>query len=233
MYKVLLVDDDKDMAEAIKLYNEQAKTEYDIEHISSGKELDHVLMNKTVDLILMDWNLGEGEKSGLDLIKDLKNKTATAHIPMILLTGKDKMDDQILGLNQGADDYVVKMNDFKYLFAKMSTMLRRLDKGKHTQENLRKKFIFKDDTLELEYLGQVHKLTHKEFVILKTLVSNPQRVFGQDELNALTSGKDIFVSRRCIDTFVAILRKKIGKECIVSVRKKGYKINDKALTAQA
>lgn len=227
MYKILLVDDDAEIFSLIDDYNKKTEQNYTIAHLSSSEKLDDFLNNNVVDLILMDWRLGQ--ENGLELIKDLKNKKASSHIPMILLTSKSSVDDQIQGLNEGADDYITKPFDLKFLFSKINAYLRKENKDKNVKENIRHKFIFNDDKLEVEFMNKKHKLTFKEFTILKTLVNNPLEVFSQSQLNEITSGKGVHVSKRCIDTFITILRRKIGKECIVSVRKKGYKINDQVL----
>lgn len=228
MYKVLLVDDDIEIFHLIEEYNKKNEQNYDIAYLSSSEKLNEYLNNNVVDMILMDWHLGQ--ENGLEIIKGLKAKTAYSEIPMVLLTSKSEVEDQIQGLDGGADDYITKPFSLKFLYSKINSFLRKEDKDKNVTENIRHKFIFQDDKLEVEYMGMSHKLTFKEYTILKTLVNNPLRVFSQTELNELTSGKGVFVSKRCIDTFITIIRKKIGKDCIVSVRKKGYKINDRFLT---
>lgn len=228
MYKVLLVDDDIETFNLIQEYNKKNNQNFEIDHLLSGKNLTDYLNNNQVALILMDWKLID--EDGLDLIKNLKVKEAYAHIPMILLTSKNSENDQIQGLDGGADDYITKPFSTKFLFSKINALLRKEDKDKNKEENIRHKFLFSEDNLEVEYKGESHKLTLKAYTILKTLVHNPLRVYSQDELNELTSGKDVHVSKRCIDTFVTMIRKKIGKDCIISVRKKGYKINDRFIS---
>lgn len=227
MYKILLVDDDVEIYHLIEDYNKKNKHGYQIDHLLSSKKLMDYLTNNVVDVILMDWKLKK--ENGLEIIKDLKSKEAFAHIPMILLTSKNDLQDQIQGLDGGADDYITKPVALKFLYSKMNAFLRKENKEKNTTANMRQKFLFDEDNLTVEYLGQVHQLTNKAFIILKTLVDSPLKVHSQEELNELTSGKGVFVSKRSVDTFITIIRNKIGKDCITSIRKRGYKLNEKYL----
>jgi DNA-binding response OmpR family regulator len=231
MYKILLVDDDIEIFHLIEDYNQKNKENYTIHYLPSSEKLNDFLNTNIVDLILMDWKLGQ--ESGLQILAELKSKIAFAHIPMILLTAMSQVEDQIQGLDSGADDYIVKPFYLKLLFSKINSHLRKEDKEKNTKENIRHQFIFKDDQLEVEYMGENHKLTAKAFTILKVLVNNPMKVFSQNELNSLTSGKDVHIGKRCIDTFVTNIRKKIGKNSIISIRKKGYQINAKYLDSNS
>lgn len=230
MYRVLLVDDDMSHYLLIHSYNQKMNTNYEINHLDTGVGINSYLQNNKIDLILMDWQLSNSE-DGLNIIKELKNIKCYNHIPMILVTGKSELSDQIQGLNEGADDYITKPLSMPLLFSKINSFLRKENKDKNTEENVQKHFIFADDKLEVEFSGVSYKLSLKEFTILKILVNNPLKVHSQNELNELTSGKDVHVSKRCIDTFITLLRKKIGKKYILTIRKKGYKINDELLKA--
>lgn len=226
MYSVLLVDDDEDIFKLISIYNEANNEKYKFHYLPSGEEIYKFLNENNVDFIIMDWML-PNNVSGLQLIKEMKSKEAFSHIPMILLTALSSLNDQIKGLDNGADDFIIKPCSLNLLFSKINAFLRKENRVKNINENVRNNFLFTDDNLNVEYKGNSHKLTSKEYTILKTLVNNPLKVFSQDELNEITSGKDIHISKRCIDTFITIIRKKIGKNSIISVRKKGYKINEK------
>lgn len=129
-------------------------------------------------------------------------------------------------LDQGADDFYRKSAPLPLLYSKINATLRKIDPDKNNRFILMRKFFFLEDSLEVEHYGVKYKLSNKEFKILQTLCNNPGKVYSQEELNKMTSGEEVFVSKRCIDTFVTLLRKKIGKNCIISVRKRGYKLNE-------
>lgn len=225
MYKILLVDDDVEFFLLISHYNKTKKLNYHIHHLNTGSLVRDYLKDNSVDLILMDWQLNNNE-DGLSIIQELKSSQTLCTIPMILVTAKKELDEQIQGLNGGADDYITKPFSLELLFSKLNSILRKESKDKNTETNIKGKFVFLDDTLEIEFEGIKHKLSLKAYTILKTLVNNPLKVHSQKELNELTSGENVHVSKRCIDTFITIIRKKIGKKSILSIRKKGYKINE-------
>lgn len=225
MYKILLVDDNRDYFLLIQTYNEACQTNYSIHYLSTGLNIKEYIKLNNIDLILMDWQL-ENEEDGLSIIQSLKTCQQYNHIPMIIVTAKSELSEQIAGLDGGADDYIIKPFSMELLFSKINSMLRKECKDKNTEEHIKGRFSFFEDKLEIEFDEIRHKLSFKEFTILKILVNEPLKVHSQDELNNLTSGEDVHVSKRCIDTFITILRKKIGKSCILSIRKKGYKINE-------
>ena len=151
-------------------------------------------------------------------------------IPLILCTKKNSDDDHVIYLTNGADDvFKTKNLCLSLLFGKINALLRKKDILLNNINNLARHFSFLEESFELDFEGVRYKLTSKEFIILKTLVDHPEKTFSQVELNELSSGKDVYVSKKCIDTFVSILRKKIGKNCILSIRNKGYKLNEKIL----
>ena len=225
-YKILLVEDNVDIYNWINDHNKKNRLHYDIRNIKSSEDVLGYLRNQHIDLIITAWTFENPQRGHLEIIKELKLNTTTANIPIIVCTRKESIDDQVKALDQGADDYFRKSAPLPLLFSKMNALLRKIDPEKNNRVILMRKFFFFEDSLEVEHYGTKHKLSNKEFKILKTLCENPGKVFSQEDLNKITSGEEVFVGRRCIDTFVTLLRKKIGKECIVSVKKKGYKLNE-------
>jgi len=223
-FNILLVDDELELPILLEDYKNEYHYNYELKHISCGSEMMEILQNEAVHLIVLDWSLSN-ELCGLDLLKQLKSRKATEDIYVIFLTKDNSLNEEILALNSGADLFLTKPINFDLLFAYINTILRRVDKKQTAQNILLKKFIFSEESRQLEYKGELHSLTTKEFTILKTLVDNPGRTFSQRELNALSSGPKIFITKRCIDTYVTNLRHKIGKDSILSIKKKGYTIN--------
>lgn len=223
-YKILLIDDNENTFTWIRDYNRNNRLFYDIDYIKSDVDVVGYLQSHPVDLILTAWNLEA--VSGIDLVKNLRLNVSTAHIPVIFCTNREEIDDQIYALNQGADDFFRKSSPPELLFSKINAVLRKVDRERNDSIQILRKFLFLDNTLEVEFSGLIHKLTNKEYNILKILVENPKKVFSQEDLNRVTSGDEVHVSRRCIDTFINLLRRKFGRESIVAIRKKGYKLND-------
>ena len=232
-YNILIVDDSIFFYDFINQYNINSHLDYNITQIRSNENFLGNLASHPTDIILMNWMIKDSLeiklKDGLSLIKDIKFISSMANTPIILCTDKELISDEIVGINQGADEVFRKCDPIELLFCKMNALLRKVNKAKNDQVNLMRKFVFIDNSLNIEYLGVTHKLTSKEFLIFKTLVMNPGKTFSQETLNQITSGKEVFVSRRCIDTFISLIRNKFGKNCILSVRKKGYKMNESIL----
>jgi two-component system alkaline phosphatase synthesis response regulator PhoP len=230
-YKILLIDDNESTFKWISEYNKKHNLGYQIESVKSTVDIVSYLSSHPVDLILTAWNLEES--SGIELVKDIRLNVSTSHIPVIFCTKKEDVSDQIYALNQGADDYYRKSLPPELLFSKINAILRKTNRERNDCIQISRKFSFLDDTLEVKFSGLMHKLTNKEYNILKILVENPKKVFSQEDLNRITSGSDIHVSRRCVDTFINLLRRKFGRESIIAVRKKGYKLNDMLLLQES
>lgn len=230
-YKVLFIEDESHFFPKLQEHGKKNRFNYKFYTINSDVDVTEFVLENAIDLILLSCSLQKEGKTGLDYIKLLKYQTSTASIPAILCTLNVSVEEHIKGLNLGADDCFNKTFPIELLFSKMNAILRKINRDRNDKNNMLRKFYFTEDSLEVEYNGHKHRLTNKEFIILKTLVESPNRVFSQEELNKLTSGEDVFISRRCIDTFVTLLRRKIGKEAIVSIRKKGYKLNDELIPA--
>jgi two-component system OmpR family response regulator len=161
------------------------------------------------------------------ILKSVKLNVLGCEIPLIVCTAIKCEVDKIDTINNGADDVFFTDLSLSLLFCKINTLLRRKDKLINLSNHFERLFCFLENTFELEFQGKRYKLTSKKFVILKSLVGVPEKTFSQLELNEISSGKGVYVSKRCIDTFISLIRKKIGKNCIFSIRNKGYKMNKK------
>lgn len=187
--------------------------------------IPELLSKHNADLVLVASKFKSDNYSGVDLIKCVKSNQSSKNLPVIICTIDGSDEDHINGLNQGADDYFKKSHPLELLFSKINALLRKSVKTNDSIIDRMNTYLFKDESLEVEHMGETHKLSKKEFTIFRTLAEHPERTFCQEELNRLTSG-EVFISRRCIDTFVSLIRKKFGREVIVSIRKKGYQINN-------
>lgn len=217
---ILLVDDDSLIFETL----DDMKFSNVMLHFIENPDLilEYMDSNK-IDLILMDFNIKH--KSGTDYIKQIRQRRDLMEIPIIMLTGNSKDSDVISGLQSGADDYVTKPFKRDVLEARIQAGLRRKQKVCKVNSAI----TFDENIFQIEIRGKKINLRKKEFHILKALVDNPGVTISRQELNALTTGPDVHVSDRSIDTFVRYLRIKLPLELIVSVRGNGYKIDEKGL----
>ena len=203
---ILIVEDEQGISKIIKSYLE--KEGYNVFQAFDGREGLNYFENEEIDLILLDLMIPE--ISGEDLIKEIRNKS---NVPVIMVTAKVNEEDIINGLKLGADDYVTKPFSPKELVQRIKTVLRRIEKY-----NIPRADIIKttDGRLEmdLEY-NRFFKdekeifLTKNEFQIVKTLFSNPNKIFTREEIIEITFGFDYDAYDRAIDTHIKNIRQKI------------------------
>ncbi|WP_276876841.1 response regulator transcription factor [Anaerococcus hydrogenalis] len=204
--KILLIEDEKGISKIMKSYLE--KEDYKVFQAFDGKEGLEIFENEDIDLVLLDLMIPK--ISGEDLIKEIRNKS---NVPVIMVTAKVSEDDIVNGLKLGADDYVTKPFSPKELMQRIKTVLRRIEKY-----NIPRADIIKttDGRLEmdLEYNrffkdGEEIFLTKNEFQIIKTLFSNPNKIFTREEIIEITFGFDYDAYDRAIDTHIKNIRQKI------------------------
>jgi DNA-binding response OmpR family regulator len=219
------VDDEADILELIAIHTRKAG--FHIKTFSRAEPLLKALTGEIPDLIILDLMLPDLD--GLDICKRLKKDERTAAIPILILTAKGDETDVVLGLELGADDYMVKPFSPKELVARIHAVLRR--KKITTAESGSKWRI--DDILEIDdrqhavrVAGNKIEVTATEFAILKVLVRNPSWVFSREQLLDKIWGKDKAAFDRTIDVHVKNLRDKLGEagRLIKSVRGVGYKL---------
>lgn len=203
---ILIIEDEQGISKIIKSYLE--KEGYNVFQAFDGKEGLDYFENEQIDLILLDLMIPK--ISGEDLIKEIRNKS---NVPVIMVTAKVSEENIINGLKLGADDYVTKPFSPKELMQRIKTVLRRIEKY-----NIPRADIIKttDGRLEmdLEYNrffkdGEEIFLTKNEFQIIKTLFSNPNKIFTREEIIEITFGFDYDAYDRAIDTHIKNIRQKI------------------------
>ena len=219
--KILVVDDEETLCEVLKLNLENEGYDVDVAY-SAEQALEMDLTQYS--LILLDIMMGE--ISGIKMAKIMKSKHETADIPIIFCTAKDTEDDMIIGLNIGADDYIMKPYTIRNILARVKTVLRRAghaagDKAEViVVDGLRVDLKLKMCTID----GQEVKLSKKEFEILVFLMKNPNRIFTRDELLNFVWKDEVVVLDRTVDVNITRLRQKLGAygHCIITRSGYGY-----------
>ena len=223
--KILLIEDEEDIASLIKLQGELSG--YKIVIASDGISGLQMIEKEQPDLILLDIMLpGLG---GLDVCRKIRNTETFKHTPIIMLSAKNEEIDIVLGLELGADDYVAKPFSLKILFSRVNAVLRRMKKPLK-ESNL---IQFGEFTMELEryVLRKKEKqipLTLSEFGILRRLLVSRGKVLTRNQLLDDIQNNEAFVVDRNIDVHIASLRKKLGPhfEGIETVRGVGYRFKE-------
>lgn len=223
--KILLIEDEEDIASLIKLQAELAGYKVHVELDGLNGLL--AVERERPDVIVLDIMLPG--LNGLDVCRKIRSNPDFNNIPIIIISAKTEELDIVLGLELGADDYVAKPFSLKVLFSRIKAVLRR---GKEAEKET-KVLTFGDYTMEVDrYLlrkkDKSIPLTLSEFGILRRLLSNRGKVLTRNQLLDDVQNDDAFIIDRNIDVHIAALRKKLGPnfEGIETVRGVGYRFKD-------
>ena len=207
MEKILVVEDDESIRNLIKLTLEQFQ--YEVQAFEDAESAWKYLQDDTADVGIFDLMLPG--MSGLDLIAKIRKDEQLQDFPVIILTAKDSEIDKVIGLDQGADDYMTKPFSILELTARIRSLLRR--SGFHTEKNQ----CFSQVGLEIDFDGRtVHvlqeqvELTLKEFELLKYLVQHKGKAVSRQELLNQIWGYDFVGESRTLDVHINSLRRKLG-----------------------
>jgi two-component system alkaline phosphatase synthesis response regulator PhoP len=223
--KILVVDDEADIVRLLK-YNLE-KEGYDVISASDGKAAIEKARVRP-DLIVLDVMMPKMD--GWDVIRELKKKKETADIPVLFLTAKESEIDEVLGLELGADDYIIKPISPRKLVARIKATLRRKDvpaESADLQELLHLPHI---DINIPNYSVKIDKrevfFPKKEFEVFALLARRRGRVVTREELLDSVWGKGVYVVDRTIDVHIRKIREKLGQydNIIETVKGVGYRI---------
>ncbi len=203
--KILIVDDDENISELIALYLE--KESYATKIVDNGNDVIDAVKSFNPNLILLDLMLPG--KDGYDVCKEVRQMST---VPIIMLTAKGETFDKILGLELGADDYMVKPFDNKELTARVKAVLRRYT----PQESKGKQINLPNLTINLSNYSVLHNdskidMPPKELELLYYLASNPNQVFTREQLLDRIWGYEYIGDTRTVDVHVKRIREKIDE----------------------
>lgn len=202
--KVLIVDDDEHIVELIKLYMD--KEGFDTVTANNGKKAVELFKSEAPAIVILDVMMPEMD--GWQVCREIRR---VSNIPIIMLTAKGETFDKVLGLELGADDYMVKPFEPKELLARVKAVLRRSDTK---ASNAEKEIVFPNLTInlsnyELKINGNIVEVPPKELELLYFLASNPNRVFTREQLLEEVWGFDYFGDSRTVDVHIKRLREKL------------------------
>ncbi|MBA3973542.1 MAG: DNA-binding response regulator [Candidatus Solibacter sp.] len=232
MKKILLIEDDADLYALLK-YNLE-KEGFQLVGAQTGKGAVELCRRERPDLAILDIMLPDSD--GLDICKGIRSHPELAHIPVIFLTARASETDRIVGLELGANDYIVKPFFVRELVARIKIQFRVQTQPVRT---------LKAGGLELDRTscrvtlgGNPVALTATEFRLLEFLMSRPGVVFSREQLLDAVWGQDRMVTDRTVDVYILRLRQKIELDSsdsgiIRSVRGFGYSFNEAAAAHQA
>ena len=190
--------------------------------LEDGKEFFKALALETPELVLLDIML-PGE-DGLSILKKLKSSSKTSNIPVIMVTAKGTEYDKVIGLDEGADDYVTKPFGMMELVSRVKAVLRRTKRNAESDELVYENLKIDLKRHEVLADGQSVTLTLKEFELLRKLMQNKENVLTRDQLLVEIWGYDFDGETRTVDVHIRTLRQKLGEagNLVKTVRGVGY-----------
>ncbi len=233
--KVVLIEDERDIVELVR-YNFR-KEGFEVESFSRGEEGLQYLRRHPADLVLLDIMLPD--RDGFEICRRLRAEEQLKSLPVIFLTAKGEEIDRVLGLEIGADDYVVKPFSPRELVARAKAVLRRQTRPAESAEVVETRDLRLDArTQEVTVRGRSVELSTLEFKLLHFLASHPRRIFSREQLLDEVWGRDRFVTPRTVDVHMRRLREKIEDhpekpQYLQTVRGAGYRFSPEAADGDA
>jgi phosphate regulon transcriptional regulator PhoB len=221
----VIIEDERDIVELVR-YNFR-KEGFEVESFGRGREGLEFLRRNTADLVLLDILLPD--EDGFEICKRLRADDRLKSLPVIFLTARSEEMDRVLGLEIGADDYVVKPFSPRELVARVKAVLRRQERVAEKREVVEVGGLRLDTrTQEVRVHGRRVELSTLEFKLLYFLASHPRHVFNRDRLLDEVWGRDRFVTPRTVDVHIRRLREKIEEspnrpQFLQTVRGSGYR----------
>lgn len=211
--KILIVDDDVHIAELISLYLN--KEGYETREVYNGRNAINEFSSFSPHLVLLDIMLPEID--GYQVCREIRQISS---VPIIMLTAKGEVFDKVLGLELGADDYIVKPFDSKELVARVKAVLRRYE-NKESQSN--KQIVYPNLTINqstyiVTYHGKDLELPPKEFELLNFIAQHPNQVFTREQLLDKIWGYEFMGDTRTVDVHVKRIREKMPYDDVWGVK---------------
>ena len=220
--KLLLVEDEKQLSEALQQI--LIKNKYSVDAVYNGEEGLLYALSDVYDVIILDIMLPK--LNGIEILKTIRKKGIST--PVILLTAKATIEDKILGLDCGADDYLPKPFSTEELLARLRALTRR--SGGFINENT---LEFSDiklnlSTYDMDVKDNSITITQKEFEILRDFMQRPKSVVSKDDLITKLWGYDSDIEYNNIEVYISFLRKKLdyveSNVKITTIRRVGYRL---------
>lgn len=224
---ILIVEDERPIRTMVRYTLE--RSDFSVLEAANAKEASAVLAQQLPNLILLDCMMPK--QSGIDFTKHLKQNKLTSNIPIIMLTARAEEENKVMGLEAGADDYIVKPFSPRELIARIRAVLRR---GPVTRPNniLQIRNLSVDTRSQRAVIGeQSIKLGPLEYRLLHFFMTHQDRVYTRDELLSHVWGVGVYVDERTVDVHIRRLRKQLSIEghekLIQTIHGSGYRFSDK------
>ncbi len=222
--RVLLVEDDELLGDGV--VNGLKEFGYTVDWATDGQSAQQAILNETFDVVVLD--IGLPKRSGLDVLRSMRSKNIAT--PVVILTARDSVEDQITGLDAGADDYITKPFDLNALCARIRAVQRRITS--RADPILSYGSISLDPASHMVHInGELMNLSRREFALLQKLLENAGRVLSRELLTSTLYGWGDDVDSNALEVHIHNLRKKFGTKLIRTIRGVGYMV-DKAVNKE-
>ena len=202
--RIALVDDDIHLAQAVKLWMEQAG--FDVVHYASGRDFTNALRKESFDLYILDWMMPDQDGEQILHWLNEQNEHST---PVIFITQRDSEEDIARILNQGADDYITKPLRQKELLARIAAVTRRLQGGTPKEIMEYPPYRINLGTHTMHKNDETIKLTQKEFELVTFMFKNLGRLLSRGHILSSVWGHGSAFTTRTVDTHISRIRKKL------------------------
>lgn len=219
MKKILIVEDEMEIRNILKLY--LLKEGYDVTEAEDGEVAIKLFYEKPFDLVILDIMLPK--KDGWSVLREIKKYSS---VPVMILSARDDDEDELFGFEIGTDEYITKPFNNKILLARIKTLIKNTSNNTDHIIELGK-ITINDTSHTVTVEGEEVILAPKEYELLIYLIKNHKIALSRDKMLTEVWGYDFPGSDRTIDTHIKNLRKKLGDECIKTVRGIGYKFEIK------
>lgn len=219
MKKILIVEDEIEIRNILKLY--LLKEGYDVTEAEDGEVAIKLFYEKPFDLVILDIMLPK--KDGWSVLREIKKYSS---VPVMILSARDDDEDELFGFEIGTDEYITKPFNNKILLARIKALIKNTNNNTDHIIELGK-IIINDTSHTVTVDGEEVILAPKEYELLIYLIKNHKIALSRDKMLTEVWGYDFPGSDRTIDTHIKNLRKKLGEECIKTVRGIGYKFEIK------
>jgi two-component system, OmpR family, response regulator QseB len=219
--RVLLVEDDELLGDGVR--NGLTQYNYTVDWVKDGQTAQQAVLSERFDIIVLD--IGLPKKSGLEVLKIMRAKNIRT--PVVILTARETVEDQVKGLDAGADDYIVKPFDLDALCARMRALQRRTTD--RAEPVLTYGAISLDPASHTVHVnGELINISRREFALLQKLLENAGRVLSREHLTSTLYGWGDDVDSNALEVHIHNLRKKFGTKLIRTIRGVGYMVDKEA-----
>lgn len=216
--RLLLVEDDEQLGQGIR--KALMRDGDHVDWLTDGAQALSAIRSDSFELIILDLQLPG--KDGISVLQTMRKESINT--PVLIMTARDTVDERVLGLDSGADDYVVKPVELKELRSRVRALSRR-SHGFAAPEKILGDLRLNSATQQVWYRGNEIELNRREFVVLSEFANKPGQVLARGQLEEVLYGWDEGVESNALEVHIHHLRKKLGKKLIKTVRGVGYRLN--------